>query len=138
MEKAHQFANDFGVQAQADLQEAANRMEDRMVNSLQQKLHLLADRVQASRATLEALLARFEALQTNAGILLEATEKRIAGASHLAVESGPQEITANPRAEEASATLEAEYQERIAATFEHLFDFRKPEPVGRHLKSPHK
>ena len=115
-EKIGRFTNHFGVRVQGSFQDAANRTEDRMVSALQEKLGALADRVQASRSALEALLLRFETLRKHAEALVDDTEQRISEASHQTLESALQELTANfRRAESASAAVEAEYQERLTA-----------------------
>jgi hypothetical protein len=116
-EKVMRFTNQFALRVQANFQDAANRTEDQMVVLIQQKLGALADRVQASRTTLESLLARFEALQENAKSLIEGTEQGIREAGQMALESALQELTDSLRqgVEGTSATLEAECQERVLA-----------------------
>ena len=116
-EKVMRFTNQFALRVQADFQDAANRMEDQMVVSIQQKVGALADRIQASRSALESLLARFDALQQNSRTLVEDTEQGIQAASQVALESALQELTVNLRqgVEGTSATLEAECQERVLA-----------------------
>ncbi len=114
-ERLIRFTNQFGLRVQANLQDAANRTEDRMVGLLEQKLGGLADRVQASQSALENLLARFEQLRQNIQLLVEDTERRIQEASHSALQSAAQDLTTNLRneVESASATFELASQKRI-------------------------
>lgn len=111
-EKVVRFTNQFALRVQSNFQEAANRTEDQMVVLIQQKLGALADRVQASRAILENLLARFEALEKNSKTLVEDTEQKIREANQSALESAQRELTINLRkgVESTSATLEGECQ----------------------------
>jgi len=114
-DKVIRFTNQFALRVQANFQEAANRTEDQMVVLIQQKLGNLADRVQASRTTLESLLARFEALQKTSKAWVEDTDQKMREASQLALESALQELDANLRkgVESTSATLEAECQKLV-------------------------
>jgi hypothetical protein len=111
-EKVIRFTNQCALRVEANFQDAANRTEDQMVVSTQQKLGALADRVQASRTVVETLLASFEALQKNSQTVVEDTGQRIREASHLALESALQEVAVNLRkgVESTSATLEGECQ----------------------------
>lgn len=116
-EKVMRFTNQFALRVQANFQEAANRTEDQMVVLIQQKLGALADRVQASRTTLEGQLARFEALQKNSRSLVEDTEQEIRKARQRALDSALQELAVNLRQgmEATSATMAAECQEQVRA-----------------------
>ncbi|HMD86063.1 MAG TPA: hypothetical protein VKO18_15320 [Terriglobia bacterium] len=111
-EKVIRFTDQFALRVEANLQDAANRTEDQMVVSTQQKLDALADRVQASRTNIENLLARLEALQKKSRTVVEDTDQKIRKASHLAFESAQQKLAVNLRkeVERTSATLEGECQ----------------------------
>jgi hypothetical protein len=123
-EKVARFTNQFALRVQADFQDAANRTEDQMVVSIQQKLGALADRIQASRSTLENLLARFDALQQNSRTLVEDAEQGIRETSQLALESVLQELTVDlrQRVEGTSASLKAEYQDQVLAAISKTVD----------------
>ena len=111
-EKVIRFTNQLALRVEANLQDAADRTEDQLVVSAQEKLGALADRVQASRTIIENLLARLEALQKKSKSVVEDTEQKIRKASHLALESARQELAVNLRqgVETSSATLEGECQ----------------------------
>ncbi len=117
-EKVMRFTNQFALRVQANFQDAANRTEDQMVTMIQQKLGNLADRVQASRSSLESLLARFEALQKNSKAWVEDTDQKIREASQVALESALQELAVSLRkgVEGTTATLEAQCQELVLDT----------------------
>src|SRR6202000_1985255 len=95
VEKVTRFTNQFALGVQANFQDAANRTEDQMVALIQQKLGNLADRVQNSRASLENLLLRFEALQNSSKTWVEDADRKIREASQAALQSALQDLTAN-------------------------------------------
>jgi hypothetical protein len=114
-EKMIRFTNQFGLSAQASLQEAANRTEDRMVGLMEQKLGGLADRVQSSRSAFENLMVRFEHLHQNTESQLQNTEQKIREASQAALQSALQEMTDSFRkqVETSAAALESQSKKRI-------------------------
>ena len=111
-EKIRRLTDQSTLRAEADLQAAANWSEDQMVVSAEQKLAAVIERLQASQATVDKLLTRFEALQQNSKSVAEDTDQKIRADSRRAIESARQEVAGALReqVERTSATLEGECQ----------------------------
>jgi hypothetical protein len=114
-EKVLRFTGQFGLRVQANLQDAANRTEDRMVGLMEQRLGGLADRVQSSRSALESLMTRLDHLHQNTESLLQNTEQEIREASQAALQLALQALTDSfsKEVETTAAALEAQSQKRI-------------------------
>jgi hypothetical protein len=111
-EKIVWFTDQFVRRAEANLHDAANRTEDKMVASTEQKLGALVDRIQAWRTIIAKELAKFDALQKNAAAVVKDTDQKIREASQLAIRSAQQEVAISLRkgVERTTATLEGECQ----------------------------
>jgi hypothetical protein len=111
-EKVVRFTDQSALDAEVNLQRAANWTEDQMVVSTEQKLGALLDRVQASEAMLETQLARFEALRMDSRTVLEDTDRKISENSQTAIEAARREVATNLRegVESTSEILKGECQ----------------------------
>ncbi len=135
-EKLANLSTQFGSQTQATLQDAANRLEgkleEKMAASLEQKLGNLADRLQASRAEFESLLARFQKLHESSQTEVEKTKRNIEEASFAALKSAMEELD-----QKAQKQLEAAREDFIGQTRKRLEDEARTtvETVGRDMSA---
>lgn len=105
-----------GHQAQAELQDLANRQEEKLAHLLEQELGSLEQRLQASRADLETLQGRLEALRQTTQTEVEKAERNIQTASFAALQAAAEELDEKVRKklEAASADFIEETRERVA------------------------
>jgi colicin import membrane protein len=103
-------------QAQAELQDLANRQEEKLAHLLEQELGSLEQRLQASRADLETLQGRLEALRQTTQTEVEKAERNIQTASFAALQAAAEELDEKVRKklEAASADFVEETRERVA------------------------
>lgn len=91
--------NQFGFRTQASLQEAANRLEEKTVAALEQRLSGLESRLGATRDELETQLARFKELKQNAPAEVEKTRHNIETASQQALQAALKSLEGRARHE---------------------------------------
>lgn len=106
-DKMIRFTEQYAERAEANLQSAGTRRADRIVGSTRQQLDALFERVQASRAMVETMVARFEALEKHSATVVEKTHRKIREAGCLELESARQDLAVDLRheIESTSATL---------------------------------
>ncbi len=116
-EKLAKLTNQFGFQTHAALQEAASRLEGKMVSSLEQQASTLTDRLQAARGEVEALLAKLRELQQSNPSETEQRPLNIQEAGEQAAQSALQELKEIARAEleTASSNFVEATQKRVQA-----------------------
>lgn len=105
-----------GHQAQVELQDLANHQEEKLAHLLEQELGSLEQRLQASRADLETLQGRLEALRQTTQTEVEKAERNIQTASFAALQAAAEELDEKVRKklEAASADFIEETRERVA------------------------
>lgn len=103
------------ARAEANLQSAANRRSDRSVGTTQQVLAALFERVEASRAMVETMVARFEALESHSATVVEKTHQQIREAGRVELESAQKELAVglHQELESTTAILDRERQALI-------------------------
>lgn len=112
-EQLAKFTNQFGFQTQASIQEAASRLEEKTLGSLEQQLTTLEGRVRASRDELEALLARFREIQKGSRAEVEKTQRSIQDASSQALQYALKEMEGRVRRELEAASSGFVQQTRL-------------------------
>ncbi len=114
-EKVVKFSKDAGLRVQANLQDRANQLEDRIAGLLEEKAAVLTDRAQASWADLEALLAELQELGKSWESEIQKTRRNIQSASFQALESATEELNERLRkgAEKALEVFLAEARQRL-------------------------
>ncbi len=95
------YEQDMGFQSQAQLQRAANALEEKLVASLEQKVRELGEQLAASRNEFETLLGRYRELQVSGARETEKAKQNIEAAGRLAlqsaVEKASEEVTKEHR-----------------------------------------
>ncbi len=149
-EKLAQRTNQFGFQTQASLEEAAKRLERKMLSSLEQQVSALTGRLQASRGEIESLLARVQELQEKSRSDMEKAPLKVHEASGQALQSVVAELKEKVRmeleaassgfveqargrilAEASAAPAIAELKEKVRAELEVTFSHLVEEARGR-------
>jgi hypothetical protein len=96
-EQLAKLANEFGFRSQSSLQEAANRLEEKTVQSLEQQLGVLEGRLRASHDEFETLLTRFQELQKSIQGQVEKTQHSIQDATWEALQAALMELEGKVR-----------------------------------------
>jgi len=121
-ERARQFeqrltklTQQIGFEAQATLQEAANRHEEKMVQAIEQESAGLEQRLRAARVDLEAQLTRLQELQQVAQEEIEKTQRNIQTASFAALQAAAEDLDERVRTqlEPFSASFVEETRRRV-------------------------
>jgi len=114
-EKLANLSNEFGHQTQANLQEAANGLEQKMLGSLEEQFGAFTEKLQASRNEIESLLTKFRELQAGAKSEVEKAQGEIQGASKQALQSALEKIEEKARAalESTSASFVEQTRKRV-------------------------
>jgi hypothetical protein len=107
----------IGFQAQATLQDVANRQEERLAQEFEQQFSSLEQRLQAARADMETLLGRLEGLRQTTQAEVERAERNIQTASFSALQVATEELGEKVRKEleAASANFAEETRQRVEA-----------------------
>jgi hypothetical protein len=105
----------IGLQTQATLQEAANRQEEKTVQAIEQRFGGLEQRLQTTRADLEALLPKLQELQGTSQAEIEKAQRNIQTAGFAALQGVTEDLDerVQQELEAASTHLAEETRKRV-------------------------
>ena len=105
----------IGLQTQATLQEAANRQEEKTVQAIEQQFGGLEQRLQTTRADLEALLPKLQELQGTSQAEIEKAQRNIQTAGFAALQGVTEDLDerVQQELEAASTHLAEETRKRV-------------------------